>query len=570
MPHGLFPYRSIAFLVCLVVTGGAFSSVSFAYSPEDPEVQQMVDSAVKYLEGLSVEDMNKGAYGEPEGQPMLVAYAHFKAVGDPDSAVVQIGINSALNHIKKIRESGGRLSAKSHSKAIYEASIAIMLLAEVDANKYRDDLKVVSGALLSQQMPHGGYGYVGEPHGDTSQVQYVSLAMWTLERKGFDLDFERVGRMIQWIMRVQDPTGYWTYKPEDPGLGRGLGNQNRNLLSITTCLAAGGAALIAADVLRQWGDTSAEAAQIVGLPNAVKVSTAEPTEAQKSEMSRKKAGKVPPDAIMAALARMEAYRAANPFKRTNVADWYYYMLYTLERYESFKDFADPSRGGAAPWYDEGVLSLQKLQAPSGAFGVSDPSFNSPPVNTAFAILFLIRSTKKSIAKASRGTAAGGLGLPSDTTKIVVTGTQIKGEPVAGSVTDLLSLLEEDDSDKFEQKSIPEDLKLETDPVRRRQQLDRLERLVRGSQSWQARRVAAKLLGKSDDLAVAPSLIFALSDPDTVVRRSAVDGLRFLSRKFDAVPMPAKPTPQDIRKAQEQWRQWYLSIYPGHVFLDGGT
>jgi hypothetical protein len=79
-----------------------------------------------------------------------------------------------------------------------------------------------------------------------------------------------------------------------------------------------------------------------------------------------------------------------------------------------------------------------------------------------------------------------------------------------------------------------------------------------------------LLGKSDDLAVAPSLIFALSDPDTVVRRSAVDGLRFLSRKFDAVPMPAKPTPQDIRKAQEQWREWYLSIYPGYVFLDGGT
>src|SRR5690606_21197470 len=118
-----------------------------------------------------------------------------------------------------------------------------------------------------------------------------------------------------------------------------------------------------------------------------------------------------------------------------------------------------------------------------------------------------------------------------------------------------------------QQSIPEDLQLETDPRRRRQQLDRLERLVRGSQSWQARRVAAKLLGTSDDLSVVPSLIYALSDPETVVRRSAVAGLRFISRRFNDFDMPDKPDAQEIRQAQQQWRQWYQSIYPGYVFLD---
>jgi hypothetical protein len=63
------------------------------------------------------------------------------------------------------------------------------------------------------------------------------------------------------------------------------------------------------------------------------------------------------------------------------------------------------------------------------------------------------------------------------------------------------------------------------------------------------------------------LIFALSDPDSVVRNSAADGLRFISRKFDDIGLPAKPERQEIRSAQQKWRQWYLSIYPDYVFLD---
>jgi len=551
-----------------MLAGCGLANRSYAYSPEDPEIREMVDRAVKYLETLSIDEINKGTYGDPEGQPMLVAYAHFKAEGDPDAKIVQLGLDNASQFVERIRRGGGRLSPKPHSKALYEAAVAIMLLADVDAKKYRSEIQTVADALLSQQMPHGGYGYVGEPHGDTSQVQYISLAMWTLDRKGFDLDFERVGRMIQWIMRVQDPSGYWTYRPEDPGVGRGLVNQNRNLLTVTTCLAAGSAALIAGDVLRQWGATDVLQPKIEGLPQAVKLSLLDPTQEQKVELARKKAGKAPPEAIMASLAKMENYKTANPFKRSGAPDWYYYMLYTLERYESFKDFADPSRSADAPWYDEGVTNLKKLQDNSGAFGVADKSYNSPPVNTAFAILFLIRSTKKSIAKASQGTVAGGFGLPKDTSKIVVSGTQIKGEPTAEAVTDLLSLLEAEAANPSDQKSIPDDMKLETEPQRRQLQLDRLERLVRGSQSWQSRRVAAKLLGKSDELSVVPALTFALSDPDTVVRRSAMDGLRFISRKFDVGDLPDKPTPEETRKAQKQWRDWYLTIYPGYTFLDG--
>ena len=83
------------------------------------------------------------------------------------------------------------------------------------------------------------------------------------------------------------------------------------------------------------------------------------------------------------------------------------------------------------------------------------------------------------------------------------------------------------------------------------QLDRLERLVRGSRSYQARRVAAKLLGLSDELRVVPALIFALSDPDDVVREYARDGLRFISRKFEGFGMPDKPNNSELRQAQRK-------------------
>ena len=105
------------------------------------------------------------------------------------------------------------------------------------------------------------------------------------------------------------------------------------------------------------------------------------------------------------------------------------------------------------------------------------------------------------------------------------------------------------------------LELAKEPVTRSAQLDRLERLVRGSKSWQARRVAARLLGTSDSLRVVPALIFALSDPDKSVRRYARDGLRFISRKFRGFRIPDEPTPVQVDKGIADWKNWYTTIRP---------
>jgi len=242
-------------------------------------------------------------------------------------------------------------------------------------------------------------------------------------------------------------------------------------------------------------------------------------------------------------------------------------LYTMERYESLLEVAYGRTANNSPdWYNQGVEDLRAIQSEEGAWGLTDKDKTKSENSTAFAILFLIRSTQRAIAASSAGTLGGGQGLPKDTTDIKVSGTKISGRSVAAAVGDMLDLLEDDGGD-LEGKSIPDDLQLADDPKERRAQLDRLERLVRGSQSWQARRVAARLLGKSEEMRVVPALIFAISDPDKSVRRFARDGLRFISRKFDGHGLADDPTDGEVKEVQGKWRQWYLRVNPKHVFLD---
>jgi hypothetical protein len=90
-----------------------------------------------------------------------------------------------------------------------------------------------------------------------------------------------------------------------------------------------------------------------------------------------------------------------------------------------------------------------------------------------------------------------------------------------------------------------------------------------SKDWQARRIAAKVLGRSDDLDLVPELIFALSDRDSVVNRNAETSLRLISRKLDKYHLPKEGgiTEQDRIKAQREWKTWFLELRPDYIFVE---
>jgi hypothetical protein len=498
----------------------------------------------------------EGAHTGGWGELALIGYAHMKTVHDANSPVVVKGIEAAQSMVRGLSAPDPGTHA---SKTVYAASVATLLLAEVDRQKYRRELEQLSQYYRRAQYRNGGYGYFGEETGDISQAQYAMLALWTLDRAGVSIDYDGIVKTAGWLLRVQDPSGGWPYQAVDPGAGKRI-TQKRVTASMG--VAGGSALLIAGDALRLWGEGfNVNDPKIPGLPKAIKLFL----EGLGDRVVRRPSA--PTEPIIASIGECDGWlRKNSPDPGKLKSDWPYYQLYTLERYESFREVAlELDKDPSPAWYNGGVTYLKSKVDGDG--GWPSAGYCTRSVTTAFALLFLSRSTQKAISQASSGTLAGGYGLPKDTTDIRVVGTQIKGRPIAAQVNDMLDILEADGAGDTEGKSIPDDLELDKDPATRAAQLDRFERLVRGSRSWQARRVAARLLGKSDELRVVPALIFALSDPDTSVRRYARDGLRFISRKFEGYGMPDDPNLADLQNAQRQWRDWYRTMNPKYVFLD---
>ncbi len=531
------------------------SATCLAYTPEDPVVQKMVDRGVAYLETTKPRG---------HGEQILAAYAHLKCKHDPDVPMVKKGIEEAVKFSKSDK------SVSDHERT-YILGVAVLLLAEVDPNVYRDELEKLQKMLFKIQQPGGGFGYPGSEAGDISQTQYAMLAIWTLDRNGIPLDYAKVVKTIMFLLRAQDLSGGWPYTARDPGPGGK--NVAQKDVSYSMGLAGGSSLLIAGDSLRLWGQTdNDDDPGIPGMPDAIKLYK------EDKNKSRRKNTAISQQPIKNSIAFLGRYTTNSPYKRPARKDWYYYIIYTRERYESFIEIAYGLPKDKSPaWYNQGVEDLKKYQNEKG--GWNDIAHTTPTGSTSFALLFLIRSTQKAIFSVGAGAMGGGLGFPKDTTNLKVDGTQIKAQSANVSVLEMLKALEDDGGSDVEGKSIPDNLQLDRDPKVRRAQIDRFERLVRGSRSYQARRVAAKLLGKSDEMRVVPALIYALGDLDTPTRRFARDGLRFISRKFDGMgKMPDRPRDiddaeaigqwnQEISEIQDKWRRWYRSVDPTYVCLD---
>jgi hypothetical protein len=361
-----------------------FGRIAYAYTPLDPEVEELVNSGLRYLEQTA----NRKTYGvagkanKPgTGEPVLWGYAHLKAAHDPESPVVKEGLTAALAIVADL---GKEEPDEKHSASVYNAGITAMFLAELDKGKYRKELEKVSRYLATAQFRGGGFGYFGWPTGDISQAQYAMLALWTLDRSGIPIDYNGVVKASNWLGRVQDQSGGWPYQANDPNTPGKFAPQTG--VTASMALAGGSARLIAGDILRLWGDgLSQNDPRIADLPKAVKIALGD------DEVKRPT---VPHEPILESIERCQSYLSTNTYDPAKVKpNWPFYQLYTLERYESFREVAfglpkDPSPA----WYNMGVEYVKSSRTASGALGET-PGL-TPAGQTAFAILFLIRSTQK--------------------------------------------------------------------------------------------------------------------------------------------------------------------------------
>lgn len=542
----LNPLQSLrlAIIACFGVL--ILAEALLAYTPDDPVVKAMVDRGLAYLEKSPGKDM-EGIY---EGGHILVGYTVYKVTGDKDHPLVQKGLKLA------IRRADETARAASIDKIVYDASIAAVFLSDIDAVLYRPQLIKIRDFLKYAQKRHGGFGYLNQETGDTSQVQYAMLAMWAMHKNEVDIPPDLVEQGVKYLQATQDPTGGWGYQGLIPKSG--LVAQDSVTKSLAT--AGIGGLLIGADILGILGKRSLveEDPDIPKAFTRIDLALKERAKMKNSGVTLKLEDLTP------TITKATDYQQKTPYAATGKG-WGYYYRYSEERYESFLEILTGKREKSPNWYNLGVTELKKLQDNQGAWGNMNADFCPPDVCTAFAMLYLIRSTQKTIAKLNEGLMAGGYGLPKNGATVRRVGDRIVSEETA-SVDGLLEMMEKNNVESVEVGLLPEDLALSKDTNIRKSQVSRLARLL-SSRDANARRIAARLIGRSEDINQVPELIYALTDNDQLVPLIAEEGLRLLTRKLTVRHVDIDSNRQQKQDAALYWRKWYLSMRPDYVFVD---
>ncbi len=186
----------------------------------------------------------------------------------------------------------------------------------------------------------------------------------------------------------------------------------------------------------------------------------------------------------------------------------FYGLYGIERIGAL---ADQTMLGRIDWFERGAC-VHSLQ--SDRPGASWSSAHGEPMNTVWAILFLSKSTAKSlrrieVKRLGAGTLLGGRGLPNDLSSMTVAGGRVVSRPMNGAIEGMLAVLEDPRAQFAESALSGLVTRYETEEPRRAPSSQGTVRKLLLSPDQGLRRVAAWALGRTGDLDAVPTLIRAL-------------------------------------------------------------
>jgi hypothetical protein len=256
----------------------------------------------------------------------------------------------------------------------------------------------------------------------------------------------------------------------------------------------------------------------------------------------------------------------NHFTVSKPNGFLHYYLYALERYETFRDAENPGSARLG-WYEQGARFLLETQRDDGSW---ESQAKNPP-DTCFALLFLLRSAKKSLDRTQvryrEGILVAGQGLPAADAVRLRDG-DVRPAPADRAVDECLSLLETDASGEtgldFERAvEALADLAESGDPAvvdLHGAALARLTRHVRRD----VRRAAAAALGRATTLDHAAALVAALEDEDVQVLLAARDALCALARRPSSVGPEVRSSAVARRKAIDDWKSWLRALKPAAV------
>ncbi len=511
-------------------------------SPENPEVKKVIARGVAFIDGHHKDDSRLGAKA-------LGALALLKNGVDRNNPIIEDAVQATK------RKLGDLDPEKLGFSEIYSPGLAVIFLLSLDPNKYEPEIQRLLDYLQLQQKPHGGWGYPERKKGDTSMTQYAVLSIWQAIQAGYHVPSESIDNVTFWLMRTQDPSGAYGYQGTMAPSGA-LVFQSETRLSMG---AAGlGSAYICGDLLKL---VNTVVTRDDDLPPALKK-----IEEKKPDGTAKK-----PRTKISGSQLRETLARGNKWMQDNYAidpnGYTHYYMYALERYMSFRELSDKGASkklSQAGWYEDGFRYLQQTQADDG-------SWKSPPNNlvaTAFAVLFLSRSTKQSLRKArdfGDGTLVGGKGLPKHTDLVAVRDGKVVPRALAGPAEHLLEVLDRPHDENYDEAiEMLGELSPSQAALLTGKYATQLRKLA-GGKSPEARLAAVRTLAASGDLKNVATLIYAMTDPEPAIAQTARDGLRRISRRPSGFGLADNPTQADRQMVIEKWKAWYLAIRPDADF-----
>jgi hypothetical protein len=526
-----------ACVAALFVAAFPIAAHAAGESPDSPNVRKVVNAALGFLEGKSDERL---------GGKCLVALAFLKT-GKLDHPKIKEAIEECI----KVQKQNLDDSALDN----YSNGLAIIFLCEVGAQKYAREIEYYLGRLKTRQKKNGGWGYKDALTGDTSQTQYAALSCWEAHRFGFKVEDSAVERLAEWLCRTQAPNGSWGYQGQVAPTDEPIPQDEENC----SLLAAGlGSTFICADLfgLHPGGVYEEDDEHTkVEIPIALrKVAGATPAGDVKNLHLRK----LSPSKVFRAIGHAQSWMAKN--YKIDIGNKVYYYLYGLERYKSFQEALEGLEETSPQWYNDGYEFLAKAQQPDGSF---QNGYCGAQPDTAFAVLFLLRSTQKSIkAKLGEGMLLSGRGLPSNLARAKLRDGQLIAEQVHKNVDELLAMVDDKNEGTLDE--------LARDPTQLvvgtidEKSARRLQQLIHGG-TPEVRVLATRAIARTGNLDYVPTLLYALTDPEPRVVIEARNGLRFISRNFDGLGPPDSFTEPERFEAIDRWKRWYKSIRPTAVF-----
>lgn len=522
-------------VICAVLMAiGTTHNMAYAgVTAESPEVKKLVNAGLAYLEKNTDQRL---------GGRCLIGLAFLKA-GRSDHKRVAEAIEACYETT--------RTNPDDDNLDVYSNGLAVVFLSEVGAQQYGQQLKWFLDRLKKRQKDHGGWGYHTLPTGDTSQTQCVALGYWEANRHGIALDRDSIDRLADWLARTQGPAGEWGYQGNVTKSESSVEQQN---VSCAMVAAGLGSTYICAELFglrERVGNAAAKTRPGNTLPAALR-----PVDNRSGGARVYRPQLAGSAKIGNVIARGHGWFAKN--YTIDLDSKSYYYLYSLERFKSFQEEFENLKDDSPKWYNDGFNYLAKHQSPDGSWS----GFCGTEVDTAFASLFLLRSTKKSMgAKLSEGMLLAGRGLPANLSRAKLRNGELIVDQVHTKVDQLLTMID-DGNDAVLDDLARDPSQLVVDQVDEKS-ARRLQQLVRGGEP-EVRILAVRTLGRTGNLDYVPTLLYALTDPDRRVVIEARDELKFISRNFEGLGPPNEFNEQQRYEAVDAWKKWYLSIRPTAV------